>query len=336
MPSFRLRPVFSLTLVALALFHSFVMYGAEPGAPSSVRILTYNVGLLRIGMFRELVKEVDRRAQTLPREIAEFAAHEKIDIISLQEVWEDRHADTIASELQARGYVIFRPKAGANTPKAMFESGLLVAIREEAFKTEVIRPETDVKFSLYSARAGLEATAKKGFATVPLVHRSSHNPLILGVTHMQALDVDPTGKTVNAAAANAHATQASELNALAAQETRNYAVPFVLAGDLNVGRKIGNDLYQKLTQVDALTFSAADLLAPEEKTWDRENRLVKAGSFPNDPSDVIDHVVFRSDGLNGSIALKPKRALVVFQDKEQPLSDHYGLLVDAEFVRIEK
>lgn len=320
---------------------------AESSHP--VRILTFNVGLLRdglYGVFMEMVKEVPYRAELAPEKIARFAEQNKVDIVSLQEVWETAHANEIGRALEAIGYTVVRPNASIWTEIGFYRSGLLVAIRDETFQIRRHKFHLFPSYNLWKTiglgseehgRSGVEVLAKKGFATLVLEHRRTGAYIVLGATHMQALDVTPEGVPTTEAYAKSHAVQSEFMNEIVDTETSGYWMPFVLAGDLNVGRKIGASLYRRILEhkvtANTRSVSAADLLPAGQVTWDPNNKLVKAGAFPTDPPDTIDHVIFR----NGRLRWKwvPKAAKVVFKETYKngtPLSDHNGLLVDAEFV----
>lgn len=69
---------------------------------STIRILTYNLGLLRV-LGSDYVPMVDARAKAAGPEIARFASDESPAVMLFEEVWYASQADTIMKELSPRG-----------------------------------------------------------------------------------------------------------------------------------------------------------------------------------------------------------------------------------------
>lgn len=323
---------FVLVIVALLAGQSGIGLAENSAAPK-IRVLTYNVGLLRDPLFGEYdaVGKVTERAPLVPLALAQFARDLAPDIINLQEVWEEQHAAAIRNALVPLGYTVVRPRLTFWQTPNIYGAGLLVAIRNATF--DFLRAD----FHLFPSeiRGGMEVIAKKGFAFFQLYHRAKNATVILGVTHMQALDVDRDGKTTHVGKAKAHAAQSEMINAGAYYYSQGYRLPVILAGDLNVGPRIGRDLYEKLVEVPyTKTKRVADAFGKIiPQTWDSQNPLIQAGAYPDDPSDLIDHVLVR-DGV--AHVWRFQSASVVFKETTKagvPLSDHYGLLVDLELTK---
>ena len=114
--------------------------------------------------------------------------------------------------------------------------------------------------------------------------------------------------------------------------------PVLFAGDLNVGPGLGEENFEVIAK-DLKLKNAFLELHPFEKqkkdallvSWDRLNPLVKNGKYPNDPSALIDHVLYRN-AKNGSFT--PKSCSIEERDNasglQAPLSDHYAVMCELE------
>lgn len=298
----------------------------------SLKVLTYNVGLLR-AFTKDLVPKVKERGEKLPDAIAALAKKETIDAIVLQEVWEKPHADAIGGALKKEGYSIFRPgKEGSAFAPG---NGLLFAVRDKSF----VVVEKGWKFFPFKEKAGLELVTDKGMVAARLAPADDKKTpaFLLLTTHLQVLTVDSeTGviKKENEAEGKAQAAQIEQLSDVATEWGGEEDLPALVAGDLNCGPRLGESNY-RLLEKEYKLFNAVLELFPLEKqpkdkplvTWDRENPLVKNGQYPNDPSDLIDHVLHRKGKKRSWTA---KACQIVMKDSDEklkvPLSDHYGTL----------
>src|SRR5215213_7883810 len=90
---------------------------------SRIRTMTYNAGLLKF-FFRDLVPFVNARANILPKTLVDLVDKNSLDVIFLQEVWNERIARTIEASLHQRNFHVIRPRVSK-----FIGSGIILAIR---------------------------------------------------------------------------------------------------------------------------------------------------------------------------------------------------------------
>lgn len=153
-------------------------------AERKVSFLTYNAGLLRVKLPRWLkggdkVPLVAERAQALPAKLADFLASNAIDVVLLEEVWEDVYGFAVTEVLEAAGYQTIRPRGRALIGKA---SGLILAVKQ---------PLSIVKstFVPFVTSAGAERLARKGIVAALIQEPAGQLFAVVG-THMQAMFTD--------------------------------------------------------------------------------------------------------------------------------------------------
>ena len=88
---------------------SLALILAQAGSAETLKVLTYNMGLLKVLGF-DFVTVVDARAKLAPRELARFARENSPHLMLLEEVWDEGHADAIVKELSPLGYEAIRPE----------------------------------------------------------------------------------------------------------------------------------------------------------------------------------------------------------------------------------
>lgn len=318
----------SLAIAAILL--STVVAVSAPALP--LRVLTYNLGLLRV-FGSDFVPAVRERAAAAPREIARFAGAQSPDLIVLQEAWKNSQAKAITEALAPLGYEVVRPKGCTLVGK---EGGLLVAVR---------KPLRVVSWSFapFGKSTFVDSLARKGVLQATL-----ENPAAGGVrftllaTHTVALDTDQ-GTPVDEKQVAALKVQAIRILSLLEQASAGGSLPALLVGDFNVGPRYADASYRLIADAPGIGEAGA-AAAPGQAfvTWDPSNPLVHFGGYPNEPAAKIDHVFFRSGTAARWTAVK---AAVVFtapvdglsfvpsrgaEPVPTPLSDHYGFLVDLE------
>ncbi len=308
---------------------------AQPLAAQSYRVLTYNLGLLRV-LGSDNVPIEQARALVAPRELAKFAQATSPQIMLLEEVWSDKTAQAIEKELGSQGYTFVRPTKA--TLLGLY-GGLLLAVK--APLTVV-----DWKFTPFSKSTFMDSMAKKGIleATLQDPANGDQQIALVGV-HTVALDT-VKGQAKDQAQTDAFAIQAKEILAAVDHRSDSGRLPTILLGDFNVGPGYADAQYRliadsgKLVEVGASLYPDSPLV-----TWDPQNPLVKYGEYPSEPAAKIDHV-FLQNGV--ARTWKAVSAKVVFNlpvddlslappkggpPVSTPLSDHYGFLADVELSR---
>lgn len=325
------------TRLLIGLFFVGLLTGAPvplPGAnPQEITVLSFNVGWLRYPLdaqlhpvlnAHDLVPHVAERSAAFTGVLTTFLKGHSADLIVLQEVYELDLAKEMNRFFKAMGYTVLWPHRKDAT--RMYPAGLFVAVKRLQI--------TQSDFFAFGdeARAGNEKLLDNGVLLASLKDPESGQALQLAALHLQALTVDKTGK----------ATSEEELKAFRKQVeiTHNHisknskpGLATLAVGDLNVGPILAGRQYRDLLQTLGLA-SAFFELKPQAKpnsTWDQKNPLVAGGDFSNDPSDMVDHVLFDKATLETNFA-----SVVLNQtlpEKEFPLSDHYGLYVRLSALR---
>jgi len=300
--------------------------------PVTLRILTYNLGLLRV-LGSDLVPLVQARARLAPSAIADFARESRPDIMLFEEVWNDRDADAIAREVAPLGYSAIQPRIHSMLG---LNSGLLLLVRAPLHVV-------DWKFTPFARTTFTDSFARKGVLEATVEEREAGLRLALVGTHTLAVDTDH-GLPRDRGQVAAIEAQVAQILTVLRERSLGGAMPAILLGDFNVGPGYADSVYRRIAEADGLTEAGASP-SPESPliTWDPSNPLVKFGKYPNEPPAKIDHV-FLSGG--DTHAWKVETAQRVFTDPlaglaienpgamsvPAPLSDHYGFLVEATLV----
>jgi endonuclease/exonuclease/phosphatase family metal-dependent hydrolase len=300
---------------------------ARPGAAETIRILTYNVGLLKV-LGTDHVPLTETRAGLAPGEIARVVQDASPDVLLLQEVWRPAHAAAIKGALDSLGYTTMRPVSRG----LLLSSGLLLAVRPPF---EVV----DWQFHRFTRSTFFESLASKGVLEASIALPGGGRFVVLG-THMVALDTE-RGEARDRGQLNAWQAQAAQILAALERRTEGGALPAVILGDFNVGPGYVDGAYRRLADAPGVVEAALRVVAEKDLvTWDPENPLVKYGRFPGEPPSKIDHILLRP---GGGLSWRPVSASRTFLETVEgvrvgpagarvtgPLSDHYGLLVAAE------
>lgn len=287
----------------------------SPAASTSFKVMTYNLGLLSIPFKGDAVKFVAERAKKLPAALAKKADDDKLDLIVLQEVWEKDHAEKIAEAL--KDFTAFRP--GPEKNFLNFGHGLMLFARDKSFKI------TKKEYIGFRELSPLEkvGTAKGFLATVLAPVKAEENAFVFLTSHMQVLmKLDKDGAPTVKEEAAAQAAQIEQLVEIGFKFSDKGDLPVLFAGDTNCGPTIGKANYELFAK---MKYTNAVLEKNKETplTWDKENPLVKSGEFKDDPSDLIDHVLY-TNGKKRSF--KTESCQLAFQDPKEPLSDHNAMI----------
>jgi hypothetical protein len=297
---------------------------------STIRILTYNLGLLRV-FGTDYVPMVDARAKAAGPEIAGFASDESPSVILLEEVWYASQADAIMKELSPQGYTFAVPGVRGILGLG---SGLLLAVRGPLMIV-------DWKFTPFKRNSFMDGFARKGVLEAVIEDQSDGTRFALVGTHTIALDT-VNGEPKDKSQVSIHADQVSQILAAVEARSENGQVPVLLLGDFNVGPGYADASYRLVASADSLREAGESLTVEPIITWDPENPLVKYGRYPNEPAAKIDHI-FLKDGA--ALRWTPVEVRRVFDSPADslfitpakgaepvatPLSDHYGFLADVE------
>ena len=253
-------------------------------------------------------------------------------IILLEEVWEDRHADAIVKQLALQGYTSVRP---AEHSLLGLSSGLLLLVKPPL---RVV----DWKFTPFAKNTFTDSFARKGVLEATLENPETGIRFVVVGTHMVALDT-VNGLPKDQGQIAAHAAQTEQILSVVQRRSENGRVPALLLGDFNVGPGYADAAYRKIAEAERLVETGASLFPGAPLiSWNPGNPLVKYGRYPKEPPAKIDHVFLQGGATEGWKALT---AGLAFDDPIEglsitppngtapfptPLSDHYGFLVEVE------
>ena len=302
-----------------------------PARAEALKILTYNVGLLKV-LGSDYVPLVDERERLVPAELARLLQKESVDIVLLQEVWRTRQAKAVGDALAPLGYTAIRPRVSSVLG---LSSGLLLLVRTPL---EIV----EWKFTRFAKNTFTESLARKGVLEATIEDPRSRSRIALVGTHTIALDTKD-GEPADQKQLGAFLVQAAQIVGTLERLSERGAVPAVLLGDFNVGAGYSDAAYRKIADTRGLE-EAGTAVGPASDfiSWDPQNLLVKYGRYPNEPPAKIDHIFLRG-GASASWTVRAAR-LVQRQTVDGlsiglagttgpipvPLSDHYGFLVEAE------
>lgn len=303
---------------------------ASTAAADTLRILTYNVGLLHV-LGSDYVPLVKEREKLVPAEVARLARDESLDVILLQEVWRAGQAREIVAALSPLGYSAARPPVKS---LLCLSSGLLLLVRSPLAIEEW-------SFRRFRKNTLIESVSRKGVLEAVVRDAQGRRIAVVG-THTVALDTRD-GEPVDPKQLAAFLAQSAQIAEALERRSEHGAVPAVLLGDFNVGPGYAEKAYRTIADITGLV-EAGGAAAPGDSlvSWDPENPLVKYGRYPDEPPAKIDHVFLRGDTGRGWKVLSarlvmrdPVEGLVLpvrgsAQGVASPLSDHWGFLVEAE------
>lgn len=293
---------------------------------SSISLLSYNLGLIRLGIpfikKWEFTPFLEERLAVIPSLIKAADA----DIVALQEIYELEHQNQLIASLAD----IYPYSSKSNIRRPLFlADGLLVLSKY---------PITDVEFTTFSTVPFLERIfVIKGYLSLNIKLNESMT-LKLVNTHLTAgANSHPESKEADAA----RHSEIEELRSLDRLSDETY----VFVGDFNTGTRKpdGESKHVSKGNFDFLLSngweSAYDQLLVNGKikdddwTWDIKNPLNMNSPHATSPSQRIDHVVLPPKTQH---KLSFEDARIVFQEKVVEIknekekvtaSDHHGLLV---------
>jgi len=310
---------------------ALAVVGVSASSAEGLKVLTYNVGLLRV-LGKDYVPLVDERERAVPAEVARLLQKESVDIALLEEVWRIRQAAAVVAALSPLGYTAVRPQVSSILG---LSSGLLLLVRSPLLVESW-------SYTRFTRSTLTESLARKGILEATLQDPRSGVRIAVVGTHTIALDTRDS-EPVDGRQLRAFTAQAAQIVAALERRSDAGAVPAILLGDFNVGPGYADASYRSIADTPGLVEAGASVgSASELVTWDPGNPLVRYGRYPNEPPAKIDHIFLRG-GASASWTVRAAR-LVQRQTVDGlsiglagttgpipvPLSDHYGFLVEAE------
>ena len=314
----------------------FLILFSSIGNTSDFKVITFNTWLLEI-FGKDIAEDIPERRERIVKALIELDA----DVISLQEVWPNKHRDFLIEHLSEHyPYCAFDDsKSGLFK---LFADGLIIFSKHpiENYPSQgCAKPSHTLRFSEYTRFD--EAFISKGAIHVEIRHRE------LGVidvynSHLGALSFDVEQNGYNPDHEKAVRKQASEFIDFV-QNTRTInSSQTILAMDLNRHFKawqndfdshhtLGHE-YQSILDLGVIdTFMRANGLDPRTTsgiyTYDTRSNPNAAGYiFGSDPQTFIDYVFSIGDFL------QPVESDIIFTGPFDGyyLSDHYGLMTSFE------
>jgi len=267
-------------------------------ASQTVRVLTYNLGLLALppfGLFA-LASGIRARLAAAPAQLRATGA----DIIALQEVFSPRHSKFLCNALHGTYPYAYVPRHD----RCLLGSGLMFLSRYRITQGLFLPCKVPGRFA---------SAAEKGCLCVE-VDGPGDAPLHFVNLHLVA-DSGSRQSEI------AHALAVARANAA------------ILLGDFNCSPEIRGADYQRILAAgysDAFVAAGQGGVNGSNVTWDIANPLNRVSRYRDEISQRIDHV-FIPRTLRGT--LDPMAAEIVLQEAiletasgPVPLSDHYGML----------
>jgi endonuclease/exonuclease/phosphatase family metal-dependent hydrolase len=270
-------------------------------------ILTFNAALLDVRLFKRSVYcPVDSVAERLER-LAPALLSLRPDIIILQEIF---HPD-LQSSLHANLAGVYPHIMGGSGSGSRFRLGNeLITISRF--------PLTDGKLIRFQHASPEERIfTSKGF----------HHCTAL-IPELGRVDLVNFHATAGGVHAHPEHDRMETIRRRQVEQILAYVQRLdkvILAGDLNAGPHTSYRNYWQVLQAGYIdSFAAA---GGDGYTWDPANPLVANGREQHLPAQKIDHVF-----INASLSrlLMPVESWIVLNDRNQPLSDHYGVLCKFE------
>ncbi|MGE4108201.1 MAG: endonuclease/exonuclease/phosphatase family protein [Bacteriovoracia bacterium] len=303
-------------------------FSGQAAYAASLRVLTYNAGLLRITFKGDVVPKVKARAEKLPAALSQLAEREKLDLISLQEVWDSSHQAAIAKALKAQGFEIIlvddlKPTGDFPTLTLM-GSGMMVAYRNLTADSIARIP--------FTSASSAQKLARKGIVSMKLKTKSGQpqeESFVFTTVHTQNLD-GKDGSVEDPDAKEHLLKQIQQLTEHHKTASLEGAVPLLSMGDFNCGPEFGKTVFESLVSGLGVRAVYSEVNGRYDATWDSStNRYVIEGEYPNGPNQTVDHVFVR-DAKGDAGHWKTLAARIVMKTDNDLLSDHYGVIAELE------
>jgi len=280
---------------------------ARPGLPAgadSLRLLTYNAGLLRLGPWAN-PPYVEERFPHLSGGLLRSGA----DIVAVQEIYEKPHIDELLRQVGAM--FPFHARVDSGTVPVKFHNGLMF-LSKFPIEAQALHIHTHAASieKLMGSKSMLVAKVLSPLGKLLLVNMHT----TAGGTHPEGVD----------------AIRQSELKEalMVCEDGSREGYRSMVVGDLNAGPEaspINYGLMLDSGYTDLVLQAAGEA---DMRTWDPENPLNKTGPHASGAMQRIDHMLAHPQA--GIVARTAQR---VFTESFVPtaigpvtLSDHYGVL----------
>ena len=283
--------------------------------PKSIKIISFNVGLLDVNLLGYSIMKpadyIDDRANA----ISSALKSQDADIIAIQELYIERHAELLIDEMKGLYPYYYRK----STAMLRIDNGLLVfsrfPIREQRMSTLRSGPWDEAVF------------ASKSIMSVQIA--------IDPTTNLNVVNMHPTSGGMLNAQDSEKITRVRQNQIEQAEEIVNgYDGDLnIIVGDFNAGPEIAPNNYEFLETkgyVDAYFSYCVEKGLEPEITWDANNILNEQGTHSDSISQRIDHV-FLSQNLakmttvSHSEVIFKEPTVDIGAEQKVTLSDHYGI-----------
>ena len=315
----------------------FLCFSFAQASASDFKVVNFNTWLLEI-LGKDIASDILERRERIVEALIELDA----DVISLQEVWPNKHREFLIEHLSEHyPYCAFDDSKSGMLK--LFADGLIIFSKHpiEGHPSQgCARPSHTLRFSEYTRLD--EAFISKGAIHVEIRHPQ------LGVidvynAHLGALSFDAEQNGYNPEHDRAVRRQASEFIYFVQNTISSSQV--ILAMDLNRHFKmwqngfdshdtLGREYQSILTNLGAIdTFMQANGFDPRTTsgiyTYDgHTNPNAAAYVFAGNPQTFVDYIFSIGD------LLQPVESEIIFTEpyRDYYLSDHYGLMTSFKIV----
>ena len=317
----------------------FLILFSSIGNTSDFKVVTFNTWLLEI-LGKDIAGDIPERRERIVEALIDLDA----DVISLQEVWPNKHRDFLIEHLSEH-----YPYCAFDDSKSgffkLFADGLIIFSKHpiENYPSQgCAKPSHTLRFSEYTRFD--EAFISKGAIHVEIRHPE------LGVidvynAHLGALTFDAEQNSYNSEHAKVVHKQAGEFIYFVRNTRTINSSQAILAMDLNRHFKVwkngfdshdelGREYQSILSNFGAIdTFMQVKGLDPRTAsgiyTYDTHSNPNAGGYvFGSDPQEFVDYIFSIGE------LLQPVESDIIFieQFDGYDLSDHYGLMTSFEIV----
>lgn len=285
----------------------------------SIKLLTYNVGLLdfRIFGYFTVFSNPPHSVKRLPF-IADAIRSRNADIVVLQEIYDEIHVNLITQKLRDMYPFISRQASGGIL---QFHNGLVILSKW---------PVTDQRLVRCDDAANLELLlASKSFLASTIDIPSVGRICVVNVHLTAGGEQDPTSRS-------SEDCREKELRQVIdfINYEENNGKPCILLGDFNCGPEASAINYEYVIKNGFRdTFLEAVHRSEQACTWHPDNILNKCGPHSRSPPQRIDHIMISQ--LDFWKPWEVAEATITFNAEVVPIdsstkstiSDHYGLEV---------
>ena len=297
------------------------------GAPGTLRVLTFNCGLLRWRVLGYTAFAsppfVPERFEAIVCSLPKLLESRLVDVCALQEVYEAEHVERLVRAMSP--YMPYHARVD-NHRVLQFHNGLLIFSRH---------PIDDVSLRKHARSSMLERLfGCKSCLTIRVSLPSGRSLSLTNLHTTAGGGADPESTAVD----DVRESELLEVMEVC-EHTQAAGHESVIIGDLNAGPDCSAANYHLLAR-HGYTDAAADVKPPLGPTWCASSKLNNLTVFAKCPDKRIDHLF-----LHPQASLVPCHAETVFTepvvrvpapepDTAQlslvPLSDHYGVLFELD------